>query len=115
MQSSIVYTARLPLPRAIGFNEGDQIVNRFRQKVIDDEKRIAEENGGEYEPGEFEVPPNLDYAEIDYKTGMLWTPICLFPFTEVYLPGTAPNRYCSYELHLMTYDYYDSLRQQQND
>ncbi len=80
------------------------------QKIIADEKKAAEENGEAYDPGEFEVPPNLDFATIDYKTGLLITPICLFPFTEVYLPGTAPKRFCSYEDHLMTWDYYDSLR-----
>ena len=83
----------------------------FFEKTIEDEKRTAEENGEDYNPGEFEVPPNLDYATIDYKTGLLWNPICLFPFREVYLPDTAPTRFCSYEDHLMTYDYYDSLKQ----
>jgi len=86
----------------------------FFQKTIDDEKRAAKENGEEYDPGEFEVPPNLDYATIDYKTGLLWNPICLFPFREIYLPGTGPTRYCTYEDHLKTYDYYDSLKEQQD-
>ena len=84
----------------------------FMQKTIEDEKRAAKENEEEYDPGEFEVPPNLDYATIDYKTGLLWNPICLFPFREIYLPGTGPTRWCSYEDHLVTYDYYDSLKQQ---
>ena len=82
----------------------------FFEKTIEDEKRTAEENGEEYNPGEFEIPPNLDYATIDYKTGLLWNPICLFPFREVYLPGTAPTRWCTYEDHLMTWDYYESLK-----
>lgn len=81
----------------------------FFEKTIEDEKRAAAENGEEYDPGQFEVPPNLDYATIDRKTGLLWNPICLFPFIEVYLPDTAPTRWCSYEDHLRTYDYYDSL------
>ncbi len=84
----------------------------FFEKTIEDEKRAAAENGEEYDPGQFEVPPNLDYATIDYKTGLLWNPmnpICLFPFREVYLPDTAPTRWCTYEDHLKTYDYYDSL------
>lgn len=81
----------------------------FFEKTIEDEKRAAAENGEEYDPGQFEVPPNLDYATIDRKTGLLWNPICLFPFREVYLPDTAPTRWCSYEDHLRTYDYYDSL------
>lgn len=84
----------------------------FFEKTIEDEKRTAAEKGEEYDPGQFEVPPNLDYATIDRKTGLLWNPmnpICLFPFREVYLPDTAPTRWCSYEDHLRTYDYYDSL------
>ena len=81
----------------------------FFEKTIEDEKRTAAEKGEEYDPGQFEVPPNLDYATIDYKTGLLWNPICLFPFREVYLPDTAPTRWCTYEDHLRTYDYYDSL------
>lgn len=81
----------------------------FFEKTIEDEKRAAAENGKEYDPGQFEIPPNLDYATIDYKTGLLWNPICLFPFREVYLPDTAPTRWCLYEDHLRTYDYYDSL------
>ena len=84
----------------------------FFQKSIENEKRMALENGEDYNPGEFEIPPNLEYAQIDYKTGLLWNPICLFPFREVYLPGTAPDRWCTYEDHLKTYDYYDSLKEQ---
>ena len=87
----------------------------FFEKTIEDEKRAAAENGEEYDPGQFEVPPNLDYATIDYKTGLLWNPICLFPFKEVYLPDTAPTRWCTYEDHLRTYDYYDSLIKRQNN
>ena len=87
----------------------------FFEKTIEDEKIAAEENEEEYNPGEFDVPPNLDYATIDYKTGLLWNLICLFPFREVYLPDTAPTRFCSYEDHLKTWDYYDSLKEQQDD
>ncbi len=82
----------------------------FFEKTIEDEKKAAAENEEEYDPGEFEVPPNLDYATIDYKTGLLWTPICLFSFREVYLSGTGPTRWCTYEDHLMTYDYYNSIK-----
>ena len=87
----------------------------YIQKIIDDEKKAAGENGEVYDPGEFEVPPNLDYADIDYKTGLLWNPICLFPFREVYLPGTGPTRWCTYEDHLKTWDYYDSLLPRQDN
>jgi penicillin-binding protein 1A len=84
----------------------------FFQKVIEDEKAVAEENGEEYERGEFEMPPEhlLQFEMIDRKTGLLATPICLFPFREVYLPGTAPSRWCSFEDHMMILDYYDSLK-----
>ena len=84
----------------------------FFQKVIEDEKAVAEENGEEYERGEFEMPPEhlLQFETIDLKTGLLATPICLFPFREVYLPGTVPSRWCSFEDHMMILDYYDSLK-----
>ncbi|MGD2295668.1 MAG: PBP1A family penicillin-binding protein [Candidatus Aminicenantes bacterium] len=89
----------------------------FMQNVIEDKKRIAEENGEEYDPGEFEVPPlhTLEFKTVDLKTGLLATYICLFPFEEVYLPGTAPTRWCSYEDHLMAYDYYDWLKRKEGN
>jgi penicillin-binding protein 1A len=59
------------------------------------------------------VPPNLSFADIDYKTGLLATPFCLFPFREVFIPGTEPNRFCSHEDHMMTLDYYEILKRQQ--
>jgi penicillin-binding protein 1A len=85
----------------------------FFHRVIEDEKALAEEIGEEYDPGEFEMPPEhlLQFETIDRKTGLLATLICLFPFREVYLPGTAPTRWCSFEDHMMTLDYYDSLKQ----
>ena len=100
---------------SIGENQSGAVAalpawREFFEKTIEDEKRAAEENEEVYDPGEFEVPPNLDYAEIDYKTGLLWTPICLFSFREIYLSGTAPTRWCTYEDHLMTYDYYNSIK-----
>lgn len=115
----------------IGHGEGNESIGRgqsgavaalpawieFFQKVIEDEKAAAEENGEIYDPGEFEMPAEhlLQFETIDYKTGLLATPICLFPFREVYLPGTAPSRWCSFEDHMMTLDYYDSLRQAQEN
>lgn len=78
----------------------------FFQKVIESEKKRAEEEGREFEIEEFEVPPNLSFVEIDRKTGLLATPFCLFPFKEVFLPGTEPNRFCSHEDHMMILDYY---------
>ncbi len=107
----------------------------FFEKVIRDKKRKAEEerravkdvisealgrNIGETrerdsdeEPlvfEEFEIPPNLSFVEIDIKTGLLATPDCLFPFTEVFFPGTEPDRWCSLEDHLRVLDYYDKKR-----
>ncbi|MFQ6108410.1 MAG: penicillin-binding protein 1A [Candidatus Aminicenantales bacterium] len=78
----------------------------FFQKIIEEEKKAAEENGEEPVEQAFEVPLNLNFVEIDRKTGLLATPFCLFPFREVFLPGTEPDRYCSYEDHMMILDYY---------
>jgi penicillin-binding protein 1A len=77
---------------------------------------IAKENDEEYVTEEFVPPPNLEYVQIDRKTGLLPTLVCLpqFIITEVFLPGTAPNRFCSNEDHLMTYDYYEILKQKRD-
>jgi penicillin-binding protein 1A len=104
----------------------------FFEKVIRDKKKKAEEErkavedviaealgrsfGGndeqnkEEEPlviEEFEIPLNLFFVEIDIKTGLRATPDCFFPFTEVFLPGTEPDRWCSLEDHLRVLDYYE--------
>lgn len=100
----------------------------FFEKVIRDKKSKAEEerravedvisealgrNIGENSKEEpvviedFEIPPNLIFVEIDLKTGLLATPDCLFPFKEVFIPGTEPDRWCSLEDHLRVLDYYD--------
>jgi penicillin-binding protein 1A len=85
----------------------------FFQKIIEQEEKITEENGGEYKPEKgFEVPPNLSFVEIDRKTGLLSTPFCLFPFREVFIPGTEPNRFCSHEDHMLSLDYYEILKKQ---
>jgi penicillin-binding protein 1A len=82
----------------------------FFHRIIEKEKIIAKENGEEWEPEEeFEVPPNLSFVEIDRKTGLLSTPFCLFPFREVFIPGTEPNRFCSHEDHMLSLDYYEIL------
>ncbi len=78
----------------------------FFGKVIDQEKLKAKNQGSDPFREEFEVPPNLSFAEIDRKTGLLATPICLFPLREVFLPGTEPLRFCSHEDHLRILDYY---------
>ena len=83
----------------------------FFQRIIEKEKKEAEEAGEEEQiQEEFEVPSNLTFVEIDRKTGLLATPFCLFPMMEVFIPGTEPNRFCSYEDHMMTLDYYETLK-----
>lgn len=83
----------------------------FFQRIIEKDEKIAEENGEEFEPEEeFEVPPNLSFVDIDRKTGLLATPFCLFPFREVFIPGTEPNRFCSHEDHMLNLDYYEVLK-----
>lgn len=89
-------------------------VDFFRQ-VIEDKKKAAEESGKEYQWEEFDVPPNLVKRTIDRKTGLLATPICLFPFVEYFIPGKEPDRWCTYEDHMLTYDYYESLKEKKSD
>ncbi|MGB2905503.1 MAG: PBP1A family penicillin-binding protein [Candidatus Aminicenantaceae bacterium] len=92
------------------------IFTEFFTKLIEEETMIAKENDEEYVTEEFVPPPNLEYVQIDRKTGLLPTLVCLpqFIITEVFLPGTAPNRFCSNEDHLMTYDYYEILKQKRD-
>ncbi|GAH85736.1 unnamed protein product, partial [marine sediment metagenome] len=79
----------------------------FFYKVIKEKQRIAEENGEEFViDEEFEVPPNLSFVEIDSKTGLLASPVCLFTIREVFLPGSEPDRFCTHEDHMMILDYY---------
>ena len=87
----------------------------FFDKVIAQEKLAAEEREEEYVREEFEIPANLIFVQIDRKTGLLASPICLpqYILKEVFLPGTEPNRYCTYEDHMKTLDYYDTLRLEQ--
>jgi len=84
----------------------------FFSRIIEDRKKEAEEEGVEYEVGEFPVPPGLSFVNVDYKTGLLPTPVCppQFIIREVFMPGTEPNRFCSYEDHLMTFDYYNVVK-----
>lgn len=81
----------------------------FFDRVITDKKKAAEDTGVEYVWEEFEVPPNLETYTIDRKTGLLATPVCLFPFVEYFFPGKVPDRFCSYDDHMLTYDYYEAL------
>jgi hypothetical protein len=38
----------------------------------------------------------------------LATPICRYPFLEVFFPGTEPSRYCTLADHLRVLDYYSA-------
>jgi len=93
----------------------------FFARVIEDKKKeflatqpassSGEEGQTVTNPGailieDFEVPPNLVFVTIDRKTGLLASPVCKYPFQEVFLPGTEPNRYCSLQDHLRVLDYY---------
>ncbi len=111
----------------VGFNEGRvtigerqsgavaalPVFTEFFTQLIEKEAGIAKENDEEYVTEKFVAPPNLEYVQIDRKTGLLPTLVCLpqFIITEVFLPGTMPNRFCSNEDHMMTYDYYEILKQ----
>jgi penicillin-binding protein 1A len=79
----------------------------FFSRVIDDVRKKAASNGVvDFQPADFEVPPNLAFVEIDRKTGLLATPICRYPFREVFFPGTEPSRFCTLADHLRILDYY---------
>ncbi len=87
----------------------------FFARVIEDKKTMAEKAGVEYKWEEYEVPPNLVQRTIDRKTGLLATPICLFPLEEYFFPGKVPDRFCSYDDHMLTYDYYNRLAQEKEE
>lgn len=87
----------------------------FFKSVIEEEKSAATERGEEYKREDFVVPPNLSFRRIDRKTGLLASPICLWTIEEVFLPGTEPDRYCTYEDHMMRLDYYNTLRKKDED
>ncbi len=87
----------------------------FFDHIIADKKKAAEKMGVEYEWEEFEVPPNLVQKTIDRKTGLLATPICLFTITEYFFPQKVPDRFCSYDDHMLTYDYYEALRKKKEE
>jgi penicillin-binding protein 1A len=78
----------------------------FFKRIIDDETKKAETEGRQPHFEDFEVPPNITFVEVDWKTGYLATPACLWPIREVFLVGTEPLRFCSNQDHLMIFDYY---------
>jgi penicillin-binding protein 1A len=78
----------------------------FFRKLVDDEMQRAKDEGREPFFEDFEVPLNINFVEIDRKTGLLATPICLWPIKEAFLAGTEPPRYCTHQDHLLILDYY---------
>jgi penicillin-binding protein 1A len=78
----------------------------FFKRIIDDETKKAEAEGREPHFEDFEVPPNITFVEVDWKTGYLATPACMWPIRETFIAGTEPLRYCSNQDHMMIYDYY---------
>lgn len=100
----------LPVPlgeRQTGAAAALPIWQDFFEKVIADAQKEAVAEGiVDFAPPDFEVPPNLVFVDIDKKTGLLATPACLFPFKEVFFPGTEPSRFCTNADHLRVYDYY---------
>ncbi len=82
----------------------------FWKRLIDDELKRAETEEREPFFEDFEVPVNINFVEIDRKTGLLATPICLWPIREAFLPGTEPPRYCSHQDHMLILDYYATER-----
>jgi penicillin-binding protein 1A len=100
----------LPVPlgeRETGAAAALPIWQAFFARVIEDARNEAKADGViDFEPPDFEVPPNLLFVEIDKKTGLLATPICRYPFREVFFLGTEPARYCTLADHLRILDYY---------
>jgi penicillin-binding protein 1A len=102
----------LPIPlgeRQTGAAAALPIWMDFFGRVIGDAKAEAKAEGiVDFAPSDFDVPPNLNFVEIDKKTGLLATPACLYPFREVFFPGTEPSRYCTLADHLRVLDYYSA-------
>jgi len=90
------------------------VCKSFFSQIIDQEKKVAEEAGEKFKPLEYDIPPYLEFVEIDRRTGLLFNPfVCLsqYMIREVFLPNmTKPSRHCTYEDHMMTYDYYRSIK-----
>lgn len=89
----------------------------FFARVLDDKKKALAEliaAAAAQDPTapppareDFEVPSSgLSFVDIDRKTGLLLSGLCLFPLKEVFFPGTEPTRYCTRADHLRILDYY---------
>ncbi len=79
---------------------------QFFKTVIEDEEKKAAAEGREPVFEDFDIPPNINFVEVDRKTGLLATPACLWPIREAFLVGTEPGRYCSRQDHMKILDYY---------
>jgi penicillin-binding protein 1A len=79
----------------------------FFRDIIEAEKKKAKDTNGEVKSEEFEVPSNIEFVAIDRMTGLLAAPICKWRFMEAFLAGAGniPSRYCTYEDHMLTYNY----------
>ncbi|MBS3819192.1 PBP1A family penicillin-binding protein [bacterium] len=86
-----------------------RLIKKEQKETAGQKKAQANEKNEGKEEG-FEVPPNLSFVEIDRKTGLLATPVCLHTFKEVFSPGTEPQGFCSLEDHLMVWDYYNRIK-----
>jgi penicillin-binding protein 1A len=102
----------MPVPlgqRQTGASAALPIWQNFFARVIDDVKKKAEADGiVDFQPPDFEVPPNLVFVEIDKKTGLRLMDYCRFPFLEVFFPGTEPTRFCTLADHMRILDYYSA-------
>jgi penicillin-binding protein 1A len=78
----------------------------FFKRIIEFETKRAQAQGREPFFEDFSVPPNITFVEVDWKTGFLATPACLWPIREAFLAGTEPDRFCSNQDHLKILDYY---------
>ncbi len=79
----------------------------FFRALIEAEKKKAKDTNTEVAAEEFEVPPNIVFIPIDRMTGLLAAPICKWRFMEAFQEGMGniPSRYCTFEDHLLTFDY----------
>ena len=78
----------------------------FTRIIADATKKAAADGVVDFEPPDFEVPPNLVFVEIDKKTGLRVMDFCLYPFLEVFFPGTEPTRFCTLADHMRVLEYY---------
>ncbi len=93
--------------RQTGASAALPIWQGFFTRVIDDVRKKAKADGVvDFVPPDFEVPPNLVFVEIDKKTGLRVMDFCLYPFLEVFFPGTEPTRFCTLADHMRVLEYY---------